>query len=511
MLNEDGNLDSEIHNSQFTIHNFVSILKARDVILDLSSKLGSRTVVDTMEHVLKDTGLLPKPDEQNPADFAALQTLFERIKYRAYEQPTFTFASFLSDLTYYETPEYSELRLSYDLPHLTESGVQLMTAHQSKGLEFDCVILANFRHGQWDKKRTPSSLAIPEDLLFGWEKDTKTFEKGQDERRVAFVAMTRARNELIFTCPKQATMGDSLRDVSPSAFFAEAGDLLEEARDLTAPEQTSTLLFEPIIQSDEAFRAFLKERLQHFALSVTALNHYLEDPQLFIELDLLQMPQSKEASLVYGNAVHEALRVWGMNHLMTGEENLKSQSSNLTSFVESFKTYLDEREVLTEAEKARLIAVGEEALPRYFEQRLAEANPHVYRVEYGITTLLADESVDPDRGGVPIKGKIDRIDTLGPDSAVATVVDYKTGRPKTEKQIYDDGYFRQLSFYSLLIEHGASILKPQSFVLDFIGEGSEHPVERAFEVSEADRKELVEIVKEVWKRVINLDFSPINV
>jgi hypothetical protein len=51
------------------------------------------------------------------------------------------------------------------------------------------------------------------------------------------------------------------------------------------------------------------------------------------------------------------------------------------------------------------------------------------------------------------------------------------------------------------------ILTPQSFSLDFIGEGSEHPVLRQYQISQQDKKELMEKVEAVWKKVMNLDFT----
>ena len=481
------------HLEEIDLYEREAVQNARDVILDLHHKRSSRTVIDTLEHLYKECGFLAKSDQLDPLDFAALQEFFGRIKYRAYEQPSFSFEVFLSDLEFYGKSEYSDLRLTYDLPHLNQSGVQLMTAHQSKGLEFETVFLVNFRDGHWDKRRNPSSISIPEDLLFGWEKDQKAYEKHQDERRVAFVAMTRAKTELIFTCAKELTSGDRSRSVSPSGFFAEAGELPEQELDLQKPEQASTLLFEPVRNMDEEFEAFLRSRLENFSLSVTALNHFLEDPKLFMELDLLQTPQSKQSGLVYGNAVHHALRKWGLR-MQQGEEESSHQ------FIADFATYLEERELLTNAERARLKKVGEESLPRYFQQRLSALSPFVHKIEYPIKAHLFD---------IPIKGMIDRIDLLAPESAQARVIDYKTGRPKSENAIRDGDYFRQLVFYALLIENGYSILKPQEFVLDFIGESDEHPVERRFVITDEEKKDLQKVIRDVWAKVQALDFTPL--
>ncbi len=475
-----------------------AFVNARDVLLDLHAKLGSRTVVDTVEHAIKQSGLLKIANVEgkpvDPLDYAALQEFFDRVKYRCYETPALSFEKFIDELEMYGDPDYGDLRLTYDLPHLTDLGVQLMTAHRSKGLEFDIVLLANFRDRHWNNRMGHPGISVPEDLLFGWEKEQKSFEKGQDERRVAFVAMTRAREELIMSCPKQLTSGDRNKAVSPSAFFAEAGELPEQEKELREPEKAMSLLLKPPRHIDAEFKAFLKHRLKDYALSVTALNHFLEDPQLFLERDLLQVPQSKESSLVYGNAVHDAMKQWGTK-TAAGTEFGKD------AFMDAFRTYLSEREVLTDKERKRLTRLGEESLPRYFDQRLSGAKPAIAKVEHSINTHLGD---------IPIKGKIDRIDLEHPASSNAIVLDFKTGRPKTESQILEGDYFRQLVFYALLLEHGMGFLTPIAYTLDFIGEGAEHPVERTFQVSTAQKNDLTKVIKAVWAKIQHLDFTPID-
>ncbi|OGJ55948.1 hypothetical protein A3D88_00940 [Candidatus Peribacteria bacterium RIFCSPHIGHO2_02_FULL_52_16] len=479
------------------LHRLDALIHARDTILDLHHKMRVRTIVETLECIVKDCGLLPALEDQNKfdtLDYIAVQQFFNHVKTRAYEQPHYSFDAWIADLALYRNPDYSDLRLTYEVPHIMENGVNLMTAHRSKGLEFDVVILSHFREKHWDNRMNRSGISLPEDLLFGWHKDTKAFERSQDERRVAYVAMTRARKELLFVCPKQLTTGDRVRAVSPSQFFAEAGTLLEEERELNDPNRISTLLLQPMRALDAEFKTYLLHRLQNFSLSATALEHFLEDPQKFLELDLLQMPETKKSVFVYGNAVHEALKSWAISHQ-------KNEPLDERAFMKLFTDYMNEKEILTEGERKNLLKLGEESLPRYFQTRLLEARPLIHQVEHPVSARMEE---------VPLKGKIDRIDQNAPDSSTVHIIDYKTGRPETELQIREGSKFRQLAFYALLMEHGTPHLEAATFTLDFIGEGAEHPIQRTFAISAEEKADLQKKIKDVWKKILALDFSRLS-
>lgn len=472
-------------------HDVQCLLRVRDLIVDQHQKLPTRTILEVIERIMKDCGLLREP--LDPINIAALEEFYERVKAHAQEKPGYGTNELLDDLAFYANPDYSALRLSYDLPHLVADGVQLMTAHQSKGQEFEVVFLTNFRDGHWDKRRHPPGVSLPEDILFGWEREQRAFEQHQDERRVAYVAMTRAKHELLFLCPEELTSGEKAREVAPSAFFAEAGPLPEERRGLAAPEKASTLLAAPMRNLDQEFRAFIQHRLEEFALSGSALNRYLEDPRRFVEVDLLQIPQPVEWGLTYGNAVHWALRKWGTSIL-----NFKPLSKE--QFVEEFRMFLRDKEVLSDVMRGRLMHLGEEALPRYYEQKLAGRRPVIHRVEHAITTRLGD---------IPIKGLIDRIDLASKESGRATIIDYKTGRPHTENEIRASDLYRQLVFYSVLMEEGYSILQPEAYVIEFIGERAEHPVTRSFEIKSEEKEQMREMIRALWSKIIALDFTPL--
>ncbi|MFA6523398.1 MAG: ATP-dependent DNA helicase [Candidatus Peribacteraceae bacterium] len=470
------------------------MLAVRDLLEDLSAKAGTRTVPDTLERIYKECGLIAQGKDIHPLDLVALQAFFDRAHDRTAEHPNLSLRHFLEEIDFYANPE-NGLRMSYDFPHLVSEGVQLLTAHQSKGLEFQTVILANFREGLWDAHKNPGGVSVPEDLLFGWEKETKSFEKNQDERRVAFVAMTRAKRELILSCPKELTAGDKTKSVSPSAFAAEAGPLPEEERGISDPEHASVLLLHPKKDFDADMREFLLERIKNFSLSASALNHFIRDPQMFLEADLLRVPEAPKGVFTYGHAVHQALRHWALK---------KQEGTHIDQkeFLAEFMKYMEEREVLSDQERTLFSHLGLQTLPRYFDERLSISNSHIDSVERAFTARL---------GEVPIKGTIDRIDRDSPEAASGTVIDYKTETQKSEAKIREEGYlFRQLQFYAVLLEEAYPSLTPNAFVLDFIGDREEGPLERVFRITPEEKQLMRQLIANVWAKITALDFTPLE-
>lgn len=487
------------------------ILAARDILFDLQQKQESRSVLQTVEAVLREPKLGGDDTRAlDPLDLAAIEAFFQYVKKRCLDHPFLTLLAFMDDLKFYADKGFSRLRLSYQMPHLVSAGVQLLTAHQSKGLEFHTVLLAGFREGHWDERSNPSGLSIPEDLLFGWENEQKRFEKHQDERRVAYVAMTRAKRELIMLCPKEFSVGERARPIAPSAFFAEAGPLPENEGILKHPEESSLLLLRPKREVDEELQAYLRERIASFSLSPSSLTAFLENPEEFRRVHLLRQPEQLEEksirALAYGSAVHWALKEWASAR-KAGKE------SDVTKFLADFEWHLSEKNILTQHQRDDLFSQAKIDLPKYVAARLHNSTPCIYSIERDYAARLGD---------IPIKGKIDRIDTASVNSGDAIVIDFKTGKPKAPGAIRggieagaisrtsDGANFRQLVFYALLLEQAEPLLTPQAFCLEYIGERGDEPISRQFSVTDQEKDSLRVLIHDVWKKIIALDFTPLD-
>jgi superfamily I DNA/RNA helicase len=116
------------------------------------------------------------------------------------------------------------------------SGVQLMTAHRSKGLEWDLVVVAGVQDGEWPDTRLRSSLLQPDRLTpDGVGPYPSPREAVAEERRLFYVACSRARERLVVT----AVASGSDDGDQPSRFVGELHAHLAAADGPEAPRRRS--------------------------------------------------------------------------------------------------------------------------------------------------------------------------------------------------------------------------------------------------------------------------------
>lgn len=476
-----------------------AIRSAHELITKMHHEMQNKTLTAVVAEALIEAKLLPKigDTEADPRSIAGLHEFYEYVKNRCYEVKSLNLNNLLSDIDQYLSEP--KLKLEYELPHLVQDGVQLMTAHGAKGMEFDIVVMANVWFKNWGDRNNRTSLALPEHLIFEVDKEVENKAGQEDERRLFFVAMTRARKQLILTFPETYRTGEKMQDAQVCAFVAEAGEKLEESvlegKDIPTPVET---LRKPPLLIDAAFRAFLEERLEDYELSVTALNVFLDEdngPQRFLWEQLLQRPSAKKPPMAFGTAVHSALE----------DRNLSWQEGkqfSVEELVSAFQKHL-EREILTKAEREQYIREGSEIVRRYGEET-SSGIPLVLSAERTIHAVVDD---------VPIKGKVDRIDLHEPNGRTCRILDYKTGNTcRTEEAVRKkEGVFRQLVFYKMLCDTDPKFIHEATlFTLDFIGKEDQTRKEISLKITDAEVKELSDLIKRVWQKITALDFTPLE-
>ncbi|MDP3993214.1 MAG: ATP-dependent DNA helicase [bacterium] len=323
-------------------------------------------------------------------------------------------------------------------------GVKVSTVHGVKGLEFDTVIMANVSADSWHTRANRSIIKLPSSIagVKNWQEDQL-----EDERRLFYVGMTRAKQELVLT---HSRLRDSGLEALPSQFVTEIDtELKKEAVELT-PKATEKLLNNLLSPNSPTMltkrqNEYIKEKITTSPFSYTHYRSYLTCPRRYLLRNVLKLPEPPSFALQYGSAVHKAFELYFKQYTQTKQKPGKDRL--ILGFVEAIK-----RE-LTGAELAETLKKGTALLSAYFDEKSADWLMPV-GVEYSFYThhtMLED---------VWLTGKFDRIDPIDPIARTVRVIDYKTGaKPKTRGQIEgttkdSDGEIKQqLVFYALLAKH----------------------------------------------------------
>ncbi len=169
------------------------------------------TIQDLIEGIMDETGYQQELEAEGEVES---QTRLENI-----EELVNKAVSYEEDSEHPSLDEFLEqVALVADIDNMDESEnrVTLMTLHSAKGLEFPKVYLVGLEDGLF-----PSMMSI--------NSDDKT--DMEEERRLCYVGITRAKNELVITSARQRMVNGETRYCKPSRFMEEVpGELLEEER-----------------------------------------------------------------------------------------------------------------------------------------------------------------------------------------------------------------------------------------------------------------------------------------
>jgi len=187
-------------------------VKVKDFFL-LLQKIKKETEIkkpsEIIKYIIRESGLEKELQNGGDEDKERLENMRElatlAVKYDTYPKP-----EGIEKLL-----EEASLATDQDSLEKNERAVKLMTVHASKGLEFDYVFITGL-----------------EEDLFPHQaigKEEKTPEEMEEERRLFYVAITRARKKVFLTCAEMRMIFGSQQMNIPSQFFADIdSEFLEE-------------------------------------------------------------------------------------------------------------------------------------------------------------------------------------------------------------------------------------------------------------------------------------------
>ena len=403
-----------------------------------------------------DSGLLADLDHDRDIElFSYLNQFYQKIKRLEETEPDLRLKDFLSAINLeLEAGETGALKLDFS----DSDTVKIMTVHGSKGLEFKYVFLVNLVDKKFPTIARGEKISLPDALVR--EKIISDSDIHlEEERRLFYVAATRAKEELYLSGAKDY---GGARAKKPSRFISEMGvenSLLPEIKLAQKNEFLRDLHYfnsrEIVIDKDKTpeEKYPLPEKF-----SFSQLAAFSTCPLQYKFAFVLKIPASTDkASLIFGRVLHNTL----YNFLLPTLSERQKMQADLFSGLDSADNKLNKKnKILSLLTEKRLLEIyqefwqtdgyqskedrekykkkGTEALKRFWQSYSANPPQEIMFLEKRFSFKI---------GGDVIKGAIDRIDKLADGSL--EIIDYKTGKTKTKLDFSEK---RQLILYQLFIE-----------------------------------------------------------
>lgn len=506
-------------------------LTTRTKIEDTFTKLktwsaldANKTFVEFFEEVLNKSGYLNWILDEGTVykgqvrgaghRLAKINTLFDEVKRMNRSDHNLDLKGFIENL---EIMEDNHIRIEESNYGVSRDAITLTTAHKSKGLEWEHVYIYKAIDGNWGNNKKAELISLPDTLLQNVKPSDK--EKNEDERRLFYVAMTRAKSNLTITRATTYSSYGSAQEASPTMFLEELNSDLLEQVDVTQVEETAHQHIETILrvhspvdaEHNDREKAYLQDIVDNFKLAATSLNSYLFCAYKFKLDKLLKVPHAKKPHLTFGTSIHSALEHFYLKFKDDGV------APSLAYLLAEFRNSLT-ASVITKADLVVYLKKGEEILTAYFNLNQTHFTLPL-ATEKNLRAVLGDPPRVGERqrveAGIELTGKLDRLEWSDQASKLVRVVDYKTGKPKTMGQIEgttqdsDGELARQLEFYKLLIDSDPSInYKFGEGMLDFVEEPElkGKSGERRFQVADQQIEELKKTIYSTMESIRDLHF-----
>lgn len=522
------NLLETILKKDYSKSEFDQIDKLEDFInklIEWNQLSFNTTLINLVETVIEESNLLNwiLLKENSYELLNKLNSFLNEIKRINSTEKNISLSKFLD---YVELMNQNNISINEQSIDIDNNTVRLMTAHKSKGLEYDYVFIPKFIDGKWGNNKTRDLIKFPLGLVEQInnssnsslnEKQQASLEKlvqTEDERRLVFVSFTRAKKGIFLSYAKNYILDVSNKSGIPSMYYFELDKDLVTNTDIQKYETEATELLKRLIKpidsnylkTNTQEKDFLNSSLKDFTLSATSLNTYLECPYKFKLNFLFKTPEPKAKPLALGESIHKALE---MGHHKLIKDGLVKYEYLENFFDESLQT-----QILTKNEYAEILEEGKSILKiyydkykEYFNQKPTNKIMMETYLGWGFSKPILD-------GQILLQGKIDKIEVTNQKEREIKITDYKTGKPQTRNEILGKtinsrgDLYRQLMFYKLLIDLDKKYnFKVSEVELDFIGARNQSPKKESFIITDKDIDNLKKIVREAHSKILELKFE----
>lgn len=489
LSDEDELKKSGIQDTNVILETATKIKALKKEVLDLSPQTA-------LERILQDfnvlTFLLGSLDKIQYLQI--LNTFFEFLKSETQKHPESSLSDF-TDLLH----EYIKNSISLPLNQFIGSrqGVVLSTIYKAKGLEYEHVFMIHNSQEYWSPARQSGFK-----LIDGYINEK--IDSEEDRRRLFYVGITRAKLHLYLsyykyksTDKKQNTLSKFVTEMIHKDTITSQKIQIEE----TALLDKMIIDMSPMKKDYKLMEDQLFERFIHkFRLNPTALSKYLECPLAFYYEKVLQIPSARTPSLGFGNAVHTALEYYMNNRALLKQGKFDGVIKYFEKGMEKYRSHF------TTLEYQNYLEEGKSVLPKFIEFHADSWLRSLdFKTEFKIPTEFQ---------GVPLSGKLDRIDWV---SSGIRVMDYKTGKPnknrvKAPSEKYPNGsdYWQQLVFYAILLKNYSQTASAFCTSTLYFVMPDEQDNFQLIEINPTteDLEFLGNLIKTSYTKILNREFTP---
>lgn len=471
-----------------------------NIIYNLNKKSYNTGFITIIEEVFKEFNLLDFLLKNSIEDIDNISVFFDEIKNLS-KGKSFSISGFLESI---------EIRQEFNIPISVKNknhnkGIIVLTVHGSKGLEYETVFVINIANQVWGDRRNIDKISLPKKIL----SVENTEDKNEEERRLFFVAITRAKQNLYLSSNKISFFN---KEQQKSRFICELEDDLKTTENYKQISSIDKLQNKIQIKKEENIniKTFVKTIIEdeNFAISPTSLENYFVCPRKFLYDNLLKLPRKKEKKASLGTAIHKALEIFFINFI---------KQNNPPSFelaIKTFDYHLENHEILTKEELEDCKNEGKKIVSQYLE---------FYKNDFicPVKTEFNFKSHNVFLEDVPITGMIDKIEFLNKEKNTVKIIDYKIKKYVSDntimgntkmQNIYSGSIYRQLMFYKLLCDEDKKFkYNAEIFSIDFVYPDEKGVFKKSdFVINEDDLQNFKENIIKVWQDIKNVDFLDVN-
>ena len=404
------------------------LLKIYKMIIKHLSLLKTNTAGQILYYFLEDTGLLLKftnfKTESEEKIALNISNFFNKIK---------NFESEHEDASVFTVVEYINMSIDMGESPLVSktdissfNAVNILTVHSVKGLEFPVVFLVNLTEERFPTRHKKETISIPQELI------KEILPTGdyhiEEERRLFYVGLTRAKNKVFLSASKFYGEGKRQRKISRFVIETLGEKLVNKLTSIKKEEKSQLSIFDfkvnkQINQSQTTSHNSLSNNF-----SFSQLNSYQTCPLQYKYQYILKIPTTPSAAESFGISIHQTLQKFYT-------EFLKNKIVNKKNLLDIYKKTWIPIGYASLAHQVRMREDGKKMLVNFYK-KFHSSDLNIIALEKLFKIKITNN--------IFLTGKIDRVDSLNKNEI--EIIDYKTGKKPNERELSKS---LQLTIYAL--------------------------------------------------------------